>query len=195
MATFPQTGTILDSKTHALLSTQIVIKVGPVAVGALQSLSAKQSRTINRISEIGTDGVIEAVPHAPTQIDLSVTRIAFDRLRITEAFARGFFNISAQRIPFDVEVHENFKEEDGQVYVYHNCWFQSVDTPYNAGDYLVTETAEIICEFVSVIAPADGGERGIPFPVDPIEASTDLGNRRGSLDAAGLVDAAFGTAL
>ncbi|MDX1372946.1 MAG: hypothetical protein R3321_10770 [Nitrososphaeraceae archaeon] len=191
MAEFPQTGTILNSQTHTLLSTQIIIKVGAIAVGAIQSFTARQTRANRAIPEVGTDGIIERVPNRATEVTLSVRRVAFDRLRMTEAFGRGFINIQAQRIPFDIEVHENFKEESGQVYIYHNCWFTSLNTPYNADDYVVVEDAEIAAEFVSSLFPVDGGERGIPFQVDPIEASSDIGQRRGSLDSAGLIDAAF----
>jgi hypothetical protein len=193
MADYPLTGSLLDSKTHTLLSTQIIVKVGQNAVGAIQSLTTNVNRGLRRIPEIGTDGTIEIVPNRITETTLTVRRVVFDRLRMTEAFGRGFINIQAQRIPFDIEVHENFKNESAQVHVYRNCWFTRVGTTYGTDDYVVTEDADIWAEFVSVMFPVDGGERGLPFQKDSIEAATDLGQRRGSLDAAGLIDAVFNT--
>ena len=47
MAEYPQTGSILDSKTRTALSTQIVIMVNGEAVGAVQSFSECQESLRN----------------------------------------------------------------------------------------------------------------------------------------------------
>ena len=104
MATYPRTGSILDSTTHTALSTQVVIMVNNEPVGAVQKFSINQSRTNKRVGEIGTDGTIELVPQKKADITLNINRIAFDGLSLPESFARGFRNIQAQRISFDIVV-------------------------------------------------------------------------------------------
>jgi hypothetical protein len=100
------TGTTQSAATQTGLSTQILIEVNGEGVGAVQSLSVAQNRPTNRVTEVGTDGTIEIVPTGTTTVALSVTRIVFDNKRITEAFQRGFHNIHAQRIPFDILVYD-----------------------------------------------------------------------------------------
>ena len=45
MATYPTTGSNLDSKTRTGLSTQIIIMVNNEPVGAVQNFQCSQSRT------------------------------------------------------------------------------------------------------------------------------------------------------
>ena len=72
MATYPRTGSILDSTTRTALSTQIIIMVNNEPVGAVQSFSEKQDRSNKRISEVGTDGTIEIVPSSAAKITLTL---------------------------------------------------------------------------------------------------------------------------
>jgi hypothetical protein len=94
---------------QAALSTQIVIQAADAlgemhTVGAIQTLTPTESRSLTRISEVGTDGVLEIVPTSAFTIELSVTRLVFDYRRLPAAFGRGFRHIHAQRIPFDIVV-------------------------------------------------------------------------------------------
>ena len=214
MSTFPNTGTLLEQgQTNSGLSTQIIIKVNNVAVGALQSFEVRQSRGIARIKEIGTDGVIEAVPNAATEYEITANRVVFDQLRLPEAFARGFRFIHAQRVPFDIEVYDiaSVNPPAGEptnsnglvVMTYKNCWFSAYSTPYSADNYLITETSTIVAEtgFVSnlgasVSIPLQGGIRGITPQTDAtigIESSSNAGGRRGALDASGIINSMFNT--
>ncbi|MAG24556.1 hypothetical protein CMI47_03155 [Candidatus Pacearchaeota archaeon] len=209
MADYPSTGTILDnpntgSKTRTGLSTQIIVYVNGEPVGAIQSFQETQARSNKRISEVGTDGIIEIVPQAPAQVTLSVNRIVFDGLSLPESFSRGFKNIHAQRIPFDIVVIDKFTgtDNDAVVTTYHNCWFSNLTKTYQVTDYTIAESANIDCEFVSstrageAVAESQGVQGGREIPnrqTDAVEQATDSGQagRRGALDFPGLISAAY----
>ena len=214
------TGTNQAASTQTGLSTQILIVVDDKPVGAIQSLNVSQQRNTKRVEEIGTDGVIEIVPVGATNVKLSVDRIVFDKKRLTESFQRGFLNIHAQRIPFDIIIYDfqNAKSDTVQsgdpgagaalaptldqmsafdasldaegviATVYENCWFSSLSTKYGAGDYIISESAEIDVEFVHSFRDGQANlpaSKGEPNFDDALERLADLG-RRGSLDARGL---------
>ena len=213
MSDFPNTSSILDTvtgqaSTNTGLSTQIVIRVNNEAVGALQRLQVSQNRNLQRIGEIGTDGVIEIVPDKFTTYELTVDRVVFDQLRLPESLSRGFRFISAQRVPFDIDVFDisNVNPPAGPqssssggvvVHTYKNCWFTRYDTPYAADNYVITESATIWAEtaFISNLANIDipNNIRGITAQTDVqnIERQVNLGGRRGSLDASGVVNSIF----
>lgn len=202
MPTYPATGSILDSTTRTALSTQIIIMVNNEPVGAVQSFGEDQSRTNKRIAEVGTDGTIEIVPQSPTNITLTVNRVAFDGLSITEAFSRGFRNLQAQRIPFDIVVIDQFtgSGDDAIITTYHNCWFNKVGRSYSSDDYIITEDCGVDVEFVSTIRGGDavvlsqgagGGRQLSGTQFDDVEGQADSGTRRGALDFPGLISAAF----
>jgi len=223
MSTYPNTGSLLAQPasgstnfTNSGLSTQIIIRVNNQPVGALQTLTANQSRNIQRITEIGTDGVIEAVPNKATEYELDATRIVFDNLRLPEAFSRAFRFIGAQRLPFDIDIYDisntapnivnavNAGDNSSGIVVmtYKNCWFTNYSTPYQATDYIITETAKIIAETAFIPFPFGGlssdsmGLRGLRAQTDRptnVESSTNAGGRRGALDASGLLNTIFPT--
>ena len=206
---FPNTQTTVDSTgTSTGLSTQIIIQINDVAVGALQSFQVAQARGLNRVKEIGTDGVIEIVPQQATEFTITANRLVFDQLRLPEAFQRGFRFINAQRIPFEIKVFDVGQSDplsadpaaDPNVIVmtYTGCWFSDYSTPFNADNYLITETATIWAEngFVSAgISPDFSGitGRAFDFEANAIEQEVNFGSsgRRGALDAAGMLNAKF----
>jgi len=198
MSDYPKTGSTLQSSVSTGLSTQIVVKVGSDTVGALQSIEVRQSRQLTRVVELGLDGVLEIVPTKCAEVQLSVQRVVFDRLRLPEAFERGFLNIKSQRLPFDILVIDQMGG-DGELAVTHtytNCWFQDYSTPYKADNYIITESATIWAEDISSrlgssANAAQGGSRDMKPQIEQIEREADLGNRRGVLDAPGLISAAF----
>ena len=205
MAEYPQTGSVLDSTTRTGLSTQIVIMVNGNPVGAIQSFGENQSRGLKPISEVGMDGQIEIVPSASTTIELSITRIVFDGLSVTEAFSRGFRNVAAQRIPFDIVVFDKSGGGGPTTWItttYHNCWFKSIAKSYTSSDYVISEQANVSSEYMSTsqnTEPVAGqgydGKRdlGNGIDVDPIEGEADAGinGRRGAMDFQGIFSAAF----
>lgn len=202
---YPRSGTTLDANragTSTGLSTSILIEVDGQSVGAVQELNVTTSRNIERVREVGLDGFLEAVPNQPTEVNLDVTRIYFDRLRLPEAFGRIFKNIQHQRIPFSIKVfdlsgngpkNEPIAPEDIQadITVFHNCWFRQYSYPYTAREYIITEKASIVCEFVSNDTPSTGGLRGLNQITDVSgnERLSVVEARRGSLDIAGIVNA------
>ncbi len=207
MPTYPKTGSIFDnpalgSSTRTALSTQIIIRVNDEPVGAMQSFQERQQRASRRISEVGTDGTIEIVPNAPTQVSLTLNRVAFDGLSLPESFSRGFRNIHSQRIPFDIVVIDQFTGtgNDAVITTYHNCWFTQLGKQYQAETYVVIEDANVDVEFVSSVrggAPVAlsqgvGGSRQLAgTQLDSVETGADSGQTRGSLDFPGLISAAF----
>lgn len=199
------------NKTSVALSTQIIILVGNTPVGAVQELSVNESRPIAKIREIGSDGFIDSAPHDSTDIKGTCRRVRFDRLRITEAFSRGFLHASAQAYPFDIVILDKQKQDvSTQIStVIKNVWISGLSYSYQAQDWVITDTmnweAESIFSILnggsSPIAggnpAAVGGELGIRhatvnMAVANIEQVVDTGSlgRRGSMDNAGLIDIA-----
>lgn len=201
---FPNTGSNINAghRTNSGLSTQIIIKVFNNPVGALQQLSVAQNRPLQRIQEIGTDGVIEIVPNSATTFELTANRIVFDQLRLPESFSREFRFINAQRVPFDIDVidisgtdpNSPDDTQNQSIMTYKNCWFTRYETPYTADNYIITETASIWCETAyHVQVGRDGSLRPVERQTDNagIEAEVNSGKRLGALDAAGLIQSLF----
>lgn len=198
---YPKTGSILDSTTRTALSTQIIILVDGEPVGAVQDFSPDQSRANKRITEVGTDGTIEIVPTSGAEVSLSISRIVYDGLSVTEAMARGFRNLKSQRIPFDIVVidQNTGTGDDAIITTYKNCWFKSIRNSYKSSDYIIDESVQVDVEDVMTLRGGEavalsqgvGGSRQIPLQRDPVELATDAGGRRGSLDFPGLISASF----
>jgi hypothetical protein len=185
------------NKTSTSLSTHILILVNGRAVGAVQSISVNESRNIKMIDEIGTDGHIDSAPTSSTNITGSCNRVRFDRLRISEAFGRGFIHVSSQMYPFDIVLLDRQKQNAANQVstVIKNVWIKSIDTDYSATDWIVTDKMNWEAEAIySVLSAggnkpvAAGGEIGIDYYNNIIERQTDTGLRRGSMDASGLID-------
>jgi len=216
----PNTGSTLGlnngvNKTSVALSTNILILVNGTAVGAVQSISVNEQRAIKFISEVGTDGYIDSSPSGSTTIGGSCTRIRFDRLRIAEAFGRGFIHVRSQVYPFDIVILDKQKRDQASQIstVIKNVWIKSINTDYSQNDWIISDRMDWEAETIYSIlnngnSPvAVGGERGIKhWGAGPNGAGTILmgdngnannieqlvdtgsGGRRGSLDAAGLID-------
>lgn len=207
MADYPNTGTIFDSqnvqgaKTRTGLSTQIIVYVNGNPVGAIQSFQETQQRQNKRISEVGTDGIIEIVPQSPANITLAVNRIVFDGLSLPESMSRGFKNIHAQRIPFDIVVIDKFTgSENAVTTTYHNCWFSNLGKTYQTTDYTISENCSIDVEYMSTQRKGEsvaltqgvaGSREIVGKDMDAIEQAADTGGRRGVLDFPGLISAAY----
>jgi hypothetical protein len=222
----PNTGSTLGlnsgvNKTSTALSTNILILVNGTAVGAVQSLTVNENRSIKMINEVGTDGNIDSVPSTSTTIGGNCTRIRFDRLRIAEAFGRGFIHVASQVYPFDIVILDKQKrDQSNQIStIIKNVWIESISYTYNVSDWVLSDQmnwkAETIFSILNGgsspiaggVPVAVGGERGIQHfgagkngigtilmgdngNANNIEQLVDTGSngRRGSLDAAGLID-------
>lgn len=204
---YPLTGSTIDSNISTGLSTQILVKVGTENVGAIQNLSIQQRRSLYRSREVGLDGILEIVPNNSTEYSANITRIVFDRLRLPEAFSRGFINIKSQVLPFDILIIDRTNgETDGAVnHRLQHCWFTSYNPTYQADNFIISEQAEIWIEDISsTLGSSDtnaaiGGARGVNFDVNTRERATDRGaggsdlgaGFRGTLDVSDLINQSF----
>lgn len=186
MVTYPQSGSLLENRINSGLSTQITIKVNSTTVGAIQRLSITQNRDLYRWEEIGTDGVVEIHPKGAAKIDLAVERIVFDGMRLPEAFARGFVNLQAQRVPFDIHIIDKTEMKytgDAIVHVLNNCWFRQYNPQFRSDSFIVSESAQIWCEYITTtrngVSAVIGGFRGIGFEHDTMERASDTKGIRG----------------
>jgi len=213
MALAPNTGSTLTqtsgkNKTSTAISTNILIMVGETAVGAIQSMQITELRGLKQIDEVGTDGHVDSVPNVSTNITGSCQRVRFDRLRIAEAFSRGFVHVASQAYPFDIVIIDKQKSDTGlQIStVIKNVWIKSIEYTYQTTDWVISETMQWEAERIyshlnsgSNNAVAQGGEinvkhmgkggvSGKGLITIEQEADTGFGGRGGSLDAAGLID-------
>lgn len=195
-----------NNKTSTALSTNILISVNGINIGAIQSLTVSEKREVKMIDEVGTDGHIDSAPQSSTNIEGQCKRVRFDKLRVAEAFGRGFTHVAAQAYPFDITILDRQKLNKGSqiTTIIRNVWITGIDYEYQSADWIITDTmtykAETIYSFMGTNSPvAIGGERGfnpsiiqttVKGALVNIEQETDRGynGRRGSLDADGLID-------
>ena len=137
------------SGTATHLSTNIAILIEGVAVGAVQKLSINESRSIKMVNEVGTDGSIDSAPTASTEISGDCSRIRFNRQRIAEAFLRGYVHVSAQRVPFDIVIMDNFQGSDDSnivITTLRNVWIKSISYSYESESFIISENMSFVCE-------------------------------------------------
>lgn len=187
-----------NNKTGTHLSTNIVILVQGNVVGAVQTMQINEARGgIKMIDEIGTDGHIDSAPNSATNVSGSCTRIRFDRMRIAEAFSRGFTHVKSQRIPFDIEIHDRFHDADAGnaiITTIKNVWIEKIGYTYSASDFIITD--EMTWQAEDIFSVLNNGAVvgntnavGQPVNLNTFEAEADVGKFRGALDAPGLLDA------
>ena len=188
-----------NNRTATHLSTNIVVIVAGNPIGAIQTLEITEDRpSIKMIDEVGTDGHIDSAPNQSTNYTISCQRIRFDKLRVAEAFSRGFLHVKAQRIPFDIEIHDRFADADegnAVITTIKNVWINKIGYTYSATDWTITDTMGMVAEDIfsvlnsNNVAQAAASGRANPIILNPFEQEADRGNQRGALDAAGLLDA------
>lgn len=186
------------SRTATHLSTNIIILVNGMTVAAVKSLQITEQRSIKMVDEVGNDGSIDSAPSSSTKISGTCNRTRFDKQRIAEAFMRGFVHIAAQRIPFDLEIQDNFAgagDESVIITTLRNVWFERINYTYSADEFIIAEDCSFVAESIDSILGSGGpvvgavNNRGIPIEVNPFERQADMGLFRGSLDAAGILNA------
>ncbi len=201
----PNTGSITTAdggrnRTGTSVSTNIIIEVDGNAVGAIQSLGVKEVRAIATIDEVGTDGHIDSVPQKSTNITVNCTRTRFDNLRVAAAFSRGFVHAHSQRIPFDIVIKDIFAGDDpGSTLVttIKNCWISDISYDFKADNFVISDQMSLVAEHIYTTlgannnaVPGVAGGRNLPINgVNSFELAADRGDRRGSLDGAGLLQA------
>jgi hypothetical protein len=198
----PQTGSILESingndRTGTAISTNIVIQVNGTPVGAIQTLSINEARTITMIDEVGYDGHIDSVPTKSTDISGDCQRIRYDLLRMGPAFSRDFFHVASQRIPFDIVIIDKWNGDGSNAIIttIKNVWIESMGYSYKADDWRIIDDmrwkAEAISSTLNGGLAATSGPRGFSLQNDSNEQATDQGANRGALSAPGLINEFF----
>ncbi len=200
-ATALNTGSTLSlptgkNKTSTALSTNIIVLVNKTPVGAIQSISITENRPGNLIYELGTDGAIDSHPKSSSTYSVSCKRTRFDKLRVAQAFGRGFIHPQSQRYPFDVVIIDRQSESESEhiTTTLKNCWITKVSYTYSNNEWAITEDMDLQIETLySTIGGSNPvGDLIAPRFVDSykneVERTTDIGTRRGSLDVNGLID-------
>lgn len=187
------------SRTATHLSTNIIVTVDGNSVGAIKSLDITEARpSIKSVTEVGTDGIIDSAPSGSTEITGSCQRTRFDRMRVAEAFSRGFIHVAAQRIPFDIVVQDVFHDADRAnaiITTIHNVWIKSIRYTYSADDFVIVDNMDWVAESISSIlnngnvAQSVANGRSVPIILNSLEQEADRGSYRGALDGAGLLNA------
>lgn len=187
-----------NNRTATHLATNIIIKAGNYVVGAVQTLSITESRPLKMIDEVGTDGHIDSAPTGSTNITGNCTRIRFDRQRMLDAFGRSHVHVHAQRIPFDIEIHDIFADGDTNnavITTIQNVWIKEVSYDYSATDWVISDKMSFEAEAISsimtnknVVTGVANGQDG-PIYLNQFEQEADRGVFRGALDAAGVLNA------
>ena len=203
--------------TRTGVSTEIIIQVDGNPIGAIQSISYNETRNIHMIDEVGTDGHVDSVPQKSTDISGDCTRVRFDNLRMASAFSRGFIHAASQRIPFDIVILDIFAADESDAIpnptspsvvappndfgdnvittVIKNVWINNLGVTYTASDFVISETMSWQAEHI--YSYLGQGQNAVPAPSarqitiidnDAFERMTDIGKRRGALDAAGLIN-------
>lgn len=207
----PQTQSIIENpngsnRTGTALSTHIVIRVGLQAVGAIQNMEIREERSVQPIDEVGMDGHIDSAPTKSTNISGTCRRVRYDRLRVAEAFSRGFLHAKSQRIPFNIDIYDKWNGDGTDsviVTVIKNVWITGIDYSYAADNWVITDNMSWIAEDISSSiqgtgTAATGGSRGLIQQTDSenIESLADRGFLRGALDSTvspttGLINSVF----
>lgn len=188
------------NRTGTHLSTNIYVAVDDLPVAAVNQLQVTEARTIKTIPEVGTDGFIDSAPQASTDISGTCRRTRFDGKRIAEAFRRGFLHVSAQRMPFDIQVYDLIQgdEENVVITTIENVWIENISYTYSAEDFIIVDEMRWKAEAINSVRGGDGTSaisdtRSVY--INPFEGQADIGNYRGALDAAGLINAFDGSTL
>ena len=181
------------SRTGTHLSTNIFIAIDGLPVAAVMQMDITEARDIKPIAEVGHDGFIDSAPSSSTKISGTCKRTRFDGKRIAEAFRRGFVHVSAQRVPFDIQIHDLIRGDGDEeiITTLENVWISQISYTYNADDFIIVDTMNWQAEAINSVRT--GGDSAIfdreTVFLNQFEEQADVGQYRGALDAAGLINA------
>jgi hypothetical protein len=168
--------------TSTALSTNILIKVGSKAVGAIQSIMVQEQRTVSQISELGTDGIIDSAPQSSTKISGNCKRIRFDRKRIAQAFGRDFVHVQSQRKPFDIDIIDTWEGQSGKsvITTIKNVWITGISYTYSSDNWIISEDMQWQAETIYTHYSGNGNSLSNNTG-DDMEYRADKGDYRGSM--------------
>jgi hypothetical protein len=157
----------------AVTTTNINVFANGQRVGFIQSLTPSESRTINKIQELGTEGVVQSVPSNTNGGQLAVTRFAvyngglYNALGLTRngyfvgvgnqtatgnditkdaatgTFSNPFKTLKDQRVPIEIEVTTAMPTGKFYYETYVDCWLSSYSKTIAANTITITESATI----------------------------------------------------
>lgn len=153
-----------EKEIGIVTSTNIQIKINGQPIGLIQSLRRDESRDVQRVMEIGTEGLVQLVPQNYQGGTLSVDALAvygrlfFRAIRMKDWGAPQSFianynpvgMLVQNRIPFTVEVltrgrnHNKGPGSLGQIReIFHGCFLTQYGKTVQISDVTVTETVQI----------------------------------------------------
>lgn len=115
----------------------IKVLIGNRVVGAIQSMD------FDDVCPIAITSEREIVQKTFVGPKITATRVRFDKVKIAEAFSRGYVNAKSQMYPLQI-VGEN----DEEVVTIQNCWISDVDYTYQSADWIITDAVEFEAEKV-----------------------------------------------
>ena len=183
------------SRTGTHLSTNIIIAVEGRSVGAIKRFNIEETRPVQGVNEVGTDGQIDSAPTKSAEFTVTCDRTRFDGRRIAEAFYRGFVHVHSQRVPFDIQVYDlvNGGTDQQLITVVKNCWITKIGYAYDAENFIISDNMSLHAE--AIHSSLNSGTA--VFDMDTVkdggysngfEIEADIGKYRGALDAAGLIN-------
>lgn len=146
-----------SSNENSLLqtSTNIDILSNGVTVGMIQSFTITENRDINKLQEIGTEGVVQAVPGNTKGGSLNVNRMALYGSNLWDAVGlvgvkntdntiQIFQTLKNQRVPFEIQIKTPRSNTDFYYETYIDCWLSSYSKTFAVGTITVAEQATIM---------------------------------------------------
>lgn len=106
----------------------IKIYVGDKLIGVIQTLTEPQFENTGS----STDGYV-----------FSASRIRFDKLKMTEAFSRGYLHVHAQRYPLEIRVDDEVEELK-----INNAWLTETSHSYVTDDFVIVDEMKMIAESI-----------------------------------------------
>lgn len=141
----------------AITTTNIEIWANGMKVGFIQSASPSESRNIVKVQELGTEGVVQAVPGNTNGGQLSISRLALYNSNIFSALgltSTGQHNgnpiktLKEQRVPIEIKMKTrkpiDYAGTDGwyeEAYV--DCWLASYSKTVASSTITITEQATV----------------------------------------------------
>lgn len=161
-----------NKNTLAITSTNIEVFSNGMRVGLIQSLTPSESRTIVKLQELGTEGVVQSVPSNTNGGQLAITRFAiynnnlFNSLGLTrdgkfttdnlgstskdnkyKTFANPFKTLKDQRVPLEIQVKTKMPSDSDEtsylIETYVDCWLSTYSKSIAANTITISEQATI----------------------------------------------------
>jgi hypothetical protein len=109
-----------------MTTTNILVLVNEKPIGAIETLTLKESRGNHR---------------------LEISRMRMAKERLAETFEKANFHVAAQKYPVHIVVMEDKVETLRAT----NVWLSGIATAYTTDEWILSEGVEAECEFITGI--------------------------------------------